>query len=83
MNRLPFKGTKKRATRVLELVHIDVASMPVESYDGKSYWITFVDDFSHFTVLYFIQSKNHVYEVFKTYVAMVSVKFKCSSQNTM
>lgn len=72
-HRDPFpKKSSRRASRVLELVHSDVCG-PAEqaSIGGSRYFLTFVDDFSRFTHVYFLQSKSQVAEKLKEYVAMV------------
>lgn len=53
MTRITFKGTRKRARKVLELVHSDVCGPSnINSYDGKRYFATFIDDFTHVVVTY-------------------------------
>jgi hypothetical protein len=49
--KLPHKEKRPRTNRPLELVHSDLLG-PVtpESHDKKKYILTFIDDFTHFTV---------------------------------
>lgn len=75
--RKPFVScSEKRATRVLELIHTDVCGpvTPV-GHDGSRYYVSFIDDWSRFIIVYTIRSKDQVYECFKLYEAMVTAKF--------
>lgn len=71
--RLPFpKRTFHRATEVLQLVHSDVCGpMPCMSMSGLKYFLTFIDDFSRKTFVYFLKQKSEVFEKFKEWKALV------------
>jgi transposase InsO family protein len=57
--RKPFPASAKSTTRILEVVHSDLAGpMQTKSIQGSSYIATFVDDHSRHTVVYFLKSKN-------------------------
>lgn len=76
--RKPFsESSEKRSSRVLELIHTDVCGpvTPV-AHDGSRYYVSFIDDWSRFTVTYRMQSKSEVLECFKLYKAMVTAKFE-------
>lgn len=77
--RKPFKALlpELKAKRLLEVVSSDVCG-PIKpvSPDGKKYFITFIDNFSHFAVVYFMANKSEAIEKFKEYLAMVKNKFK-------
>lgn len=66
------KGKSWRAKNVLELVHSDLCG-PINptSNGGKRYFITFVDDFSRKSWVYFLQHKNEALSVFKNFKALV------------
>ena len=54
MSRKPFEsGGEIRSTRKLQLVHGDVCG-PIsrESIGGKSYFVTFIDDYMRFCYIY-------------------------------
>ncbi|KAF6212808.1 hypothetical protein GE061_010517 [Apolygus lucorum] len=74
--RLPFSKVRVRATRPLELVHSDVMGpiTPV-SHDQKRYVLSFIDDFSHFAVIYNLKSKSEVFLHFRKYRAMAEAHF--------
>lgn len=76
--RKPFSPYEdRRSSRVLELVHTDMCG-PVapEGFDGVKYYVTFIDDWSHFIMVYLIRSKDKVMECFQEYEAFVTAKFE-------
>ena len=57
-----------RATNVLEFIHTDICEpFPTVSWNGQQYFITFIDDFSHYGYLYLIHDKSQSLEVFKSF----------------
>src|SRR5229473_1815296 len=57
--RKPFPGSTKTMSRILEIVHSDLAGpMQTKSIQGSSYIAIFVDDHSRHTVIYFLKTKN-------------------------
>lgn len=75
--RKPFgERSEKRATRVLEVVHSDVCGpvTPV-GHDGSRYYVSFIDDWSRFAMVFTMRSKDEVFGYFKQYEAMVTAKF--------
>jgi hypothetical protein len=65
------KYPKGVATEPFELVHSDVCGpMSVNSIGGSRYFVTFIDDYSRYTHVYFIQRKDQVLEKFKEFVTL-------------
>ena len=55
------KGQATHATELLEIVHSDVCGpMQTTSLGGHRYFVTFIDDKSRFTAIYFAESKEEV-----------------------
>jgi hypothetical protein len=56
-------------TRPLEMVHMDLFD-PVAyiSIDGNKYGLVIVDDYSHFTCVFFLQDKSETQEVLKKFL---------------
>lgn len=75
MIRLPF-GQRTRSKRILEIVHSDVCG-PISptSIDDNKYFVTFIDDFSNFTIVYLIKTKDEVFNCFKEYIQMAQSMF--------
>lgn len=71
--RLPFpKTSQSRSDELLGLVHSDLCGpMPEQSFGGAKYFLTFIDDFSRKTFVYFLKSKVEVFEQFLLFKALV------------
>lgn len=77
--RRPFQGKHTRASKALALVHSDICGpISPESWEKKRYFVTFMDDFTHFTYVYHLSSKSDMFSVFVQYYALVTAKFGCS-----
>lgn len=73
--RFPFKSKGSRATKVLDLVHSDLCG-PMEnvSIGGSKYFLTFIDDASRKTFVYFLRSKKEVLKAFQDFKAFVETQ---------
>jgi len=61
-----------RAKEQLRLIHTDICGpITPEYFSGKRYFISFIDDFSRKTWVYFLKEKSEVFQVFKKFKAMV------------
>jgi hypothetical protein len=65
------KNNTTRANKLLELIHVDIVGPLPPSIGGSKYFITFIDDKSRFTYIFFLKSKVEFFEKFKNYKAMV------------
>lgn len=66
------KKSFSRATGSLGLVHTDLCGpMPCESLSGQKYFLTFIDDYTRKTYVYFLRRKDEVFEKFKSWKALV------------
>nr|GEZ49207.1 hypothetical protein [Tanacetum cinerariifolium] len=64
----PYSHQVERAKDLLGLIHTDVcAPFRVVSRKGASYFITFIDDFSHYGYVYLLKHKHKVFETFKVF----------------
>lgn len=62
------RRSKSSTTRLLELIHSDVNSpMEVASIGGSRYFVSFVDDYSKWTVVYSMKAKSQTFEIFKKF----------------
>ena len=68
-HRCPYpKSADYRASEPFELVHSDVCGpMPVPSFGGSRYFVTFIDNYSRHTFVYFMKNKSEVLEKFKEF----------------
>ena len=72
-SRKPFKSIGARRTKdLLELIHSDVCGpMPTALIGGAKYFVTFIDDFTRYCFVYFMNSKTEVVEKFKEFKHLV------------
>lgn len=72
-HRKPFpKVSGHRAKNVLDLIHSDLCGpMQNKSVGGASYFLTFIDDFSRKSFVYFLKTKDEVIRVFGEFKAAV------------
>ena len=62
---------------VLELIHSYVCGpMPSTFISGYSYYVSFIDDYSHKTWVYFLKSKDEVFNKFKEFKALIENLFE-------
>ena len=67
------KGKAQRATEPFELINSDVCGpMSVNSIGGSPYFVTFTDDYTRYTYIYFVEQKDEVLAKFQEFVNMVN-----------
>ena len=66
------QSSDKKAKGILDIVYSDVcAPMIVTSLSGYVYYVSFIDDYSRKTWIYFLKGKNEVFNKFKEFKALV------------
>ncbi|GJQ87005.1 hypothetical protein Trydic_g12588 [Trypoxylus dichotomus] len=67
--RLPFKTSRQRASRCLEILHTDICG-PIEptTWDDKRYILTVLDDYTHYTRIYLLRYKNEAAEYLNEFI---------------
>jgi hypothetical protein len=71
-NQVRFPSGVVRAERILQLVHSDVfGPVSVPSLGKYVYYVSFIDDFSRKTWIYFLRKKYEVFDRFKEFKALV------------
>lgn len=71
-SRIPQKSLT-RATRPFELIHSDLYGPIVSNF--KCYVLTFIDDFSRYTWIYFLLHKRHTLTKFCEFTQMIPTTF--------
>jgi len=72
----PFHGTRTRATRPLQLIHTDVCGpITPASWSGERYYVSFIDDFTHFAIVYPIKEKFDTLNKLKIFEAFATAHF--------
>ncbi|PKA47383.1 Retrovirus-related Pol polyprotein from transposon TNT 1-94 [Apostasia shenzhenica] len=70
-NPFPQQGSWK-AKQPLQLIHTDLCGkMSTESLGNCFYFLTFIDDYSRYTWVYFLKSKSESFKYFKEFKALV------------
>ena len=73
---LPFPHHACRASQCFELIHSDVLGIaPVVSHPHYKYFVTFIDDFSRLTWVYFLRAKGEVFSVFQRFLTLLETQF--------
>jgi transposase InsO family protein len=68
----PFPKRDIKVEGVLELIHSDVCGpMLSSSISGYVYYVSFIDDYSRKTWVYFLKSKDEVISKFKEFKALI------------
>ena len=69
-NQFPKSETMTKGT--LELIHSNVCGpMPSTSLSGYEYYVTFIDDYSKKTLIYFLKTKSEVFGKFKEFKTLI------------
>lgn len=72
------KQSTWRASRRLEWIHADICGPINPSSNGsKRYFITFIDDFSRKTWIYFLVEKSSALDIFKKFKVMTEKEAGC------
>jgi hypothetical protein len=71
-NQVRFFSGAMREEGILQLVHNDVFGLVLVPSLGKFvYYVSFIDDFSRNTCIYFLGKKSEVFDMFKDFKALV------------
>ncbi|GJX94819.1 integrase, catalytic region, zinc finger, CCHC-type containing protein [Tanacetum coccineum] len=84
------KGKSKKASHPLklvptdhsklELLHMDLyGPMRVASINGKKYILMIMDDYSRYTWVYFLHSKDETLEIIKKFIAQAQLNFRINN----
>lgn len=70
LHRHPFRSRSNyRSTAKGQLIHSDVGCFEEVSREGYKYWVTYIDDYSKFTMVYMMKSKDATFNCFKLFRA--------------
>lgn len=57
--RFPFNTQRQKAKRPLEILHVDLCGkITPETYDGEQYFMTIMDDYTHYLRVYLMRTNN-------------------------
>ena len=67
-----FPSSERKEKGILEIIHSDVCGpMSSSSLSGYVYYVSFIDDFSRMTWIYFMKNKDKVFNKFKEFKALI------------
>jgi len=69
MHANPFPMMNNHMSVPLKLVHLDVHDVNHHTFTGYRYWVTFIDDHSHYQFVFPIKRKSEVLQAFKNFKA--------------
>jgi hypothetical protein len=70
--KVAFPSSEHRSMGILNLVHLYVCGrMSVASITRNMYYVSFIDDFSRKTWIYFLKTKDEVFSRFQEFKALV------------
>jgi transposase InsO family protein len=68
----PFLKRESKTEGVPKLIHSNMCGpMPSSSINGYVYYVSFIDDYSHKTWIYFLKSKDEVFSKFMEFKALI------------
>lgn len=74
---LPFQVGVRHASTCFDMIHIDVWGMShIVSHSHYKYFVTFIDDYSRFTWIYFLRSKSEVFSMFKKFLTYAKTQYQ-------
>jgi histone deacetylase 1/2 len=66
-HQLPYSRSTSTSAGPLNLVHSDVWGPAPSSVGHKTYYVSFIDDYSKFTWIYFLRHKSEVFQCFRDF----------------
>ena len=79
LHRQSFPLSITRATRILELIHVDIwGAYKCSTHDGYRYFLTIVDDYSRATWVHLMSTKSNAFPLLQSFLALVETQFGIS-----
>jgi hypothetical protein len=72
---LPYSLSLSHATDPFDLIHSDVWGPMIQSFGHKKYYVSFIDDYSKFTLIYLLRRKSEIFQYFFEFQSLVKHKF--------
>lgn len=85
-NKTPFALSDVRSSRPFELIHSDLSGkQPTPSYGNSLYYITFIDDFTRMSWMYYLKAKSDAYQVLVDFISFIQRQFNTiqTTRNTV
>ena len=72
-NKIDYASISK-ATELFQLIYTDFGGLYSSTWDSHKYYISFLDDYSGTTHIYFLKNKNEAFSKFKEYKAAIELQ---------
>ena len=73
---LPFRKSDSISTTIFYLVHTDIRGpSPIPNMGGVVYFVTFMDDYSRFTWIYFMKHQSRLSHVYASFLLLFKPNF--------
>jgi transposase InsO family protein len=73
---LPFQNSESMSTGIFDLIHSDVwGPSPITSLGGSRYFVVFVDDYSRYSWVFLMRSRDELLNIYRNFANMVKTQF--------
>jgi hypothetical protein len=63
-------------TSIFDLIHSDIwGPSPIYSIGGSRYFVVFVDDYSHYSWVFLMRSRDELLNIYRNFANMVKTQF--------
>jgi len=80
LRRKPHNGETPKANSILEVIHSDLIDPIQQSFTGKRYILTFIDDFSSKSLIFLIENKTEVPKIIINFFTFLNNQFENKNQ---
>ena len=79
MHRLPFPLSQKRASKLFDLLHVDIwGPYPYSTYNGCKFFLRIVDDFSRVTRVHLLSHKSNATSMLQAFTFFIEKQFEAN-----
>jgi len=79
LHKQPFPLSTSRASRIFELIHVDIwGAYKCSTYNGYKYFLTIVDDYSRATWVHLMSCNSNAFPLLQSFVAYIENQFAVS-----
>jgi hypothetical protein len=79
--RLPFANSTSRALKNFDLIHCDLWTSPISSVSGYKYYLSILDDCSHFLWTFPLRLKSETFTILAIFFSYVKTQFGYTIQS--
>uniref|UniRef100_A0A2N9ICW1 Integrase catalytic domain-containing protein n=1 Tax=Fagus sylvatica TaxID=28930 RepID=A0A2N9ICW1_FAGSY len=73
---LPFQNNESMSTGIFNLIHSDVwGPSPINSIGRSRYFVVFVDDYSRYSWVFLMRSRDELLNIYRNFANMVKTQF--------